>query len=138
MAMTNDEKLAMSTAILRGDTFKKGEILLFPLAPGEYCVQKMDGSVTDENRIITRSWDEALLNFELFLNPPQENTLHDYAVRIVLSELNIVAEDCERAEEIAMEIYEGDAHTKLHHGLSVECCEVNDEGPSDKGEETEV
>lgn len=138
MALTNDEKLAMSIAILQGNTFKKGEVLLFPLDPGEYCVQKMDGSVTDENRIITRSWDEALLKFELFLNPPQGNTLHNYAVRIVLSELNIVAEDCERAEEIAMEIYESDAHTRLHHGLSVECCEVDDEGPSDEGEETEV
>ena len=138
MALTNDEKLAMSTAILRGDTFKKGEVILFPLDPGEYCVQKMDGAVTDKNRIITRSWDEALLKFELFLDPPQENTLHDYAVRIVLSELNIVAENSKRAEEIAMEIYESDAHTKLHHGLSVECCEVDDEGPSDEGEETEV
>ena len=138
MTLTNDEKLAMSIAILQGDTFKKGEVLLFPLDPGEYCVQKMDGAVTDKNRIITRSWDEALLKFELFLGPPQENTLHDYAVRIVLSELNIVAENSKRAEEIAMEIYESDAHTKLHHGLSVECCEVDDEGPSDEGEETEV
>lgn len=138
MTLTNDEKLAMSIAILQGDTFKKGEVLLFPLDPGEYCVQKMDGAVTDKNRIITRSWDEALLKFELFLDPPQENTLHDYAVRIVLSELNIVAENSKRAEEIAMEIYESDAHTKLHHGLSVECCEVDDEGPSDEGEETEV
>lgn len=138
MVLTNDEKLAMSIAILQSNTFRKGDVLLFPLAPGEYCVQKMDGPVTDENRVITRSWDEALLNFELFLDPPQENMLHDYTVRIVLSELNIVAENCEQAEEIAMEIYEGDAHTKLHHGLSVECCEVDDEGPSDAGEKTEV
>lgn len=138
MALTNDEKLEMSTAILRGDTFKKGDILLFPLDLGEYCVQKMDGPVTDRNRIITRSWDEALLNFELFLDPPQENTLHDYTVRIVLSELNIVAESEERAEEIAMEIYEGDARTHLSHGLSVEGCEVDDEGPSDDDEETEA
>ena len=138
MALTDDEKLTISTAIHRGDTFKKGDVLLFPLAPGEYCVQKMDGPVTDKNRIITQSWNEALLNFELFLDPPQENTLHDYTVRIVLSELNIVAENRERAEEIAMEIYEGDAHTKLHHGLSVECCEADDEGPSNEDEETEV
>lgn len=138
MALTNDEKLAMSTAILLGDTFKKGDVLLFPLDPGEYCVQKMDGPVTDRNRIITRSWDEALLNFELFLEPPQENTLHDYTVRIILSELRIVAESRERAEEIAMEIYERDARTHLDHNFCVECCEVEDEGPSDEDEETEV
>lgn len=76
MALTDDEKLAISIAIHRSDTFRKGDVLLFPLDPGEYCVQKMDGPVTDKNRIITRSWDEALLNFELFLDPPQENTLH--------------------------------------------------------------
>lgn len=138
MALTNDEKLAMSTAILRGDTFKKGDVLLFPLDPGEYCVQKTDGSVTDRNRVITRSWDEALLNFELFLEPPQENTLHDYTVRIILSELHIVAESRERAEEIAMEIYESDARTHLDHNFCAECCEVEDEGPSDEDEETEV
>ena len=138
MALTNDEKLAMSTAILRGDTFKKGDVLLFPLDPGEYCVQKTDGPVTDRNRIITRSWDEALLNFELFLDPPAKNALHEYTVRIVLSELTIVAESSERAEEIAMEIYEGDARTHLDHSLFVECCEVDEEGPSDEGEETEV
>lgn len=98
----------------------------------------MDGPVTDRNRIITRSWDEALLNFELFLDPPAENALHEYTVRIVMSELNIVAESRDRAEEIAMEIYEGDARTHLDHGLCVECCEVDDEGLSDEDEETEV
>ena len=49
-------------------------------------------------------------------------------------------------EELAMSIAilqsntfkKGDAHTKPHHGLSVECCEADDEGPSDKGEKTEV
>ena len=50
--------------------------------------------------------------------------------------MSIVAESQERAEEIAMEIYEADAHTKLHHGLSVECCEVDDLGLSDETEET--
>lgn len=138
MALTNNEKLAMSTAILRGDTFKKGDVLLFPLDPGEYCVQKMDGPVTGRNRIITRSWNEALLNFELLLDPPAESALHEYTVRIVMSELTIVAESRDRAEEIALEIYEGDARTHLDHSLCVECCEVVDEGPSDEDEETEV
>ncbi len=138
MTLTNDEKLAMSTAILRGDTFRRDSIILYQIDPGEYCVQKMDGPVTDRNRIITRSWDEALLNFELFLEPSQENTLHDYTVRIILSELHIVAESRERAEEIAMEIYESDTRTHLDHNFCVECCEVDAEGPSDEGEETEV
>ena len=138
MTLTNDEKLAMSTAILRGDTFRRDSIILYQIDPGEYCVQKMDGPVTDRNRVITRSWDEALLNFELFLDPPAENALHEYTVRSVMSELTIVAESRDRAEEIAMEIYEGDARTHLDHGLCMECCEVDDEGPSDEDEETLV
>lgn len=138
MTLTNDEKLAMSTAILRGDTFRRDSIILYQIDPGEYCVQKMDGPVTDRNRVITRSWDEALLNFELFLDPPAENALHEYTVRIVMSELTIVAESRDRAEEIAMEIYGGDARTHLDHGLCMESCEVDDEGPSDEDEETLV
>ena len=35
-----------------------------------------------------------------------------------------------------MEIYEADAHTKLHNGLVIEDCEVDDLGPSDETEET--
>ena len=51
-----------------GDTFKRSNVLLFPLLPGEYCVQKADGPVTDENRVITRSWVKALSSFERFLD----------------------------------------------------------------------
>jgi len=54
-----------------------------------------------------------------------------------MSELTIVAESEERAGEIAMEIFESDAHTHLHHGLFVEGCNVDDQGPTDE-EETEV
>ena len=63
--------------------------------------------------------------------------MKEYTVRIVLSELTVVAESAERAEDIALEIYEGDAHTRIVHDLFVECCEVEDRGPSDE-EETEV
>ena len=63
--------------------------------------------------------------------------MNEYSVRIVLSELAIVAESQERAEEIAMQIYEADAHTKIHNGLSVECFEVDDLGPSDETKETD-
>lgn len=63
--------------------------------------------------------------------------MNEYTVRIVLSELTIVAESADRAEEIAVDILNSDAHTRLHHGLCVECCEVDDEGPSDE-DETEV
>ena len=63
--------------------------------------------------------------------------MNEYNVRIVLSELTIVAESQERAKEIAMEIYEADAHTKLHNGLVIEDCEVDDLGPSDETKETD-
>lgn len=64
--------------------------------------------------------------------------MNEYTVRVVLSELTIVAESPERAEEIAMDIYEGDARTHLSHGLCIEGCEVEEQGPSDEDEETEV
>lgn len=67
MKLSKEERIAASTAMVIGDTFKRGDVLLFPLLPGEYCVQKMDGPVTDKNRIITRSWIEALSSFERFL-----------------------------------------------------------------------
>ena len=63
--------------------------------------------------------------------------MSEYTVRIVLSELTIVAESAERAEEIATEIYESDAHTHLSKGLFIEGFDVDDCGPSDE-EETEV
>ncbi len=64
--------------------------------------------------------------------------MNEYTVRIVLSELTIVAESSDRAEEIAADILNSDAHTRLSHGLCIECCEVEDEGLSDESEETEV
>lgn len=62
--------------------------------------------------------------------------MNEYNVRIVLSELTIVAESQERAEEIAMDIYDGDARMHLNHGLCVEVCEVEDRGPCNEDEET--
>ncbi|MDE7242955.1 MAG: hypothetical protein K2O18_03120 [Oscillospiraceae bacterium] len=64
--------------------------------------------------------------------------MREYTVRIILSELTIIAEFSEHAGEIAMEIYEGSAYTHIRHGLSAELCEVDDEGPSDESEETYV
>lgn len=66
MKLTNDEKFKASCAIMRGDQFTRGDVLLFMIDPGEYCVQKMDGPVTSSNRVITRSWEEALCSFEAF------------------------------------------------------------------------
>ncbi len=66
MKLTNTEKLQASRALLCGDHFVRNNVLLFMIDPGEYCVQKMDGPVTSENRIITRSWAEALNGFEAF------------------------------------------------------------------------
>ncbi len=137
MVWTNEEKLAASTAMLRGDAFTRENVTLFPL-DGEYCVQKMEGPVSDKNRVITRSWDKALKAFEMFTQGSDGSKLHEYTVRIVLSELTVIAKSPERAEEIAMEIYESDARDHLNHGLCVENCEVDDQGPSDEDEETEV
>ncbi len=137
MQLTREDKFEASTAMCRGDTFRRGNVILFPF-DGEYCVQKTIGPVTNENRIITRSWDEALNAFEMFTEEGGEPKLHEYTVRIILSELTIVAKSPERAEEIAMEIYESDARVQLNHGLCAEGYEVDDQGPSDEDEETEV
>ena len=63
--------------------------------------------------------------------------MQEFSVRIVLSELTIVAASTERAEEIAADILNSDARTRLSHGLCIEACEVEALGPSDE-EETEV
>ena len=63
--------------------------------------------------------------------------MQEFSVRIVLSELTIVADSAERAEEIAIDILDSDDRTRLAHGLCVEACEVEGQGPSDE-EETEV
>ena len=68
----------------------------------------------------------------------KENIMREYSVRITLSEMTIVAESTERAEEIAADIFESDAYTKLHHGLCIEDIEIEDYGPSDETEETEL
>ena len=59
-------------------------------------------------------------------------------MQIILSELTIVAESSERAEEIAIDIYNSDARTHLTHGLSIEVCEVYEQGPAYEDSETEV
>ena len=45
--------------------------------------------------------------------------MNKYTVRIILEELEICAESEERANEIAQDIMESDAYTRLHHGLTV-------------------
>lgn len=66
MLLTNEDKFEASIAMCQGDTFKRGDVILFPL-DGEYCVQKTVGPVSDRNRVITRSWAEALNAFEMFM-----------------------------------------------------------------------
>lgn len=66
MNLSNEDKLSASIAMQQGDTFKRGDVLLFPLLPTEYCVQKTNGPVTGENRVITTSWSEAISAFEKF------------------------------------------------------------------------
>lgn len=47
-----------------------------------------------------------------------------YNVRIILDEIEVDAENEEQAKEIAQEIYDSDAYTRLHAGLSVVDYEV--------------
>ncbi len=68
----------------------------------------------------------------------EENIMREYSVRIILSEMTIVTQSTERAEEIAADIFESDAYTKLHHGLCIEDIEIEDYGPSNETEETEL
>jgi hypothetical protein len=65
MLLTNEDKLEASIAMCQGDTFRRGNVILLPL-DSEYCVQKTIGPVSNENRVITRSWTEALNAFEKF------------------------------------------------------------------------
>lgn len=66
MLLTNEDKLEASIAMCQGDTFRRGNVILFPLDSG-YCVQKTVGPVSDRNRVITRSWAEALNALEMFM-----------------------------------------------------------------------
>lgn len=67
-----------------------------------------------------------------------EKGLNEFTVSIILSDLTIVAESSERAEEIAINIYNSDTRTQLTHGLCIEACEVEEQGPSCEDSETEV
>lgn len=50
-----------------------------------------------------------------------------YSVRIILSEIEVEAESKEEAEEVAMDVYEGDARTHLDYGLAVEGIEFKED-----------
>lgn len=49
-----------------------------------------------------------------------------YGVRIILDEIEVEAETEEEAREIAQEIYDSDAYTRLHAGLGVVDYEVEE------------
>ena len=49
-----------------------------------------------------------------------------YGVRIILDQIEVEADSQEEAEQIAQDIYDGDAHTRLHAGLSVVDYEVEE------------
>ena len=72
MKLTNEDKLAASIAMLRGDSFTRGNATMFPFGcTSEYCVIQMIGAadkLRDEGRRIeTTSWTEALNKFEEFM-----------------------------------------------------------------------
>ena len=64
--------------------------------------------------------------------------MNKYTVRIILEELEIYAESEERANEIAQDIMESDAYTRLHHGLTVVDYETELKEENVDEEETEV
>ncbi len=64
--LTKEEKSAACYALARNDSFTRGNVTMFMLLPGEYCVQKTVGTPGPENRVITKSWSEALSSFEVF------------------------------------------------------------------------
>ena len=64
--------------------------------------------------------------------------MNKYTVRIILEELEIFAESKDRANEIAQDIMEGDAHTHLAHGFSILDFETELEEEDVEEEETEV
>lgn len=66
MRLSNEDKLSASIAMLQGNIFKRGDVLLFPLPPNEYCVQKTNGPVSKDNNVITTSWSKAVSAFEKF------------------------------------------------------------------------
>jgi hypothetical protein len=65
MKLTEDEKLAASIAMLRGDQFSRGHALLFPLdGPAQFCALQTIGPADQCKKIITGNWAEALAKFE--------------------------------------------------------------------------
>lgn len=64
--------------------------------------------------------------------------MNEYEVRIILDTLTIYAESEERANEIAQDIMEGDAHIHLVHGFSVIDFETELINEDVDEEETEV
>lgn len=134
MVLTDAEKLAISTTVLRGEEFILRDTKIFPLNGGGFCVQKLNPTGEVQDQVTTKYWSKALSQFELYADP---EALHAYTARIVLSEVTIITSSAERAEELAMEIFESDARTQLTHGLCVEYVEVEDAGPS-LDDETEV
>lgn len=64
--------------------------------------------------------------------------MNKYSVTIILDQLEIYAESEERANEIAQDIMDGDAHTHLVHGFSVIDYETELEEEDLDEEETEA
>ncbi len=65
MKLTNDDKLAASAAMLRGDQFSRGHALMFTLdGPSHFCVLQTIGPADKCKKTETYSWSEALTKFE--------------------------------------------------------------------------
>ena len=67
MRLTNDDKLAASAAMLRGDQYSRGHALMFPLdGPTHFCVLQTIGPADICKKTETYSWSEALAKFEKY------------------------------------------------------------------------
>ena len=65
MKLSNEDKLAASVAMIRGDSFTRGNVTMFPLGSAvEYCVMQMIGPADKCKRTITKDWGEAISMFE--------------------------------------------------------------------------
>ena len=65
MKLSNEDKFTASIAMLRSDSFTRGNVTMFPLrGPNEFCVLQMIGPADKCKSIITKNWNKAIETFE--------------------------------------------------------------------------
>ena len=64
MKLTSEDKIAACTAMLRSDSFVRGNALMFLIGANVYCVVQMIGPPATCKKHETTNWSEALKMFE--------------------------------------------------------------------------